>query len=115
MTRIDVRLSRAPCKFGTLGIKRIMDHSLQHAGNRWHLVTMRARSGDDHNRGRRAGAQFDVVRNLLDAHHDRYALREPDPLEGRLDGKQQLEACAAVLLGNAPADVSTVPGKGVSG
>jgi hypothetical protein len=85
-------------------VKRIIDHSLQHAGNRWHPVTIRARSADDQNRGRGAGAQFDVVRNLLDAHHDRYALREPDPLEGRLDGGQLLEACAAALLGNAPAD-----------
>src|SRR5215831_9701176 len=78
--------------------------SLQRAGNRWHLVTIRARSGDDHHRGRGAGAQFDLVWNLLDAHHYRYALRESDPLESRLDGGQQLEACAAVLLGNAPAD-----------
>jgi hypothetical protein len=60
----------APCKFGTPGVKRIIDHSLRHAGNRWHVVTVRARSGDDHHRGRGAGAQFDVVWNLLDAHHD---------------------------------------------
>jgi hypothetical protein len=52
-------------------VKRIIDHSLQRAGNRWHPVTIRARSGDDHHRGRGAGAQFDVVRNLLDAHRYR--------------------------------------------
>src|SRR5262245_42726346 len=79
-------------------VKRITDHSLQHAGNRWHLVNIRARSGDDHHRSRGAGAQFDVLWNFLDAHHYRYTLRESDPLEGGLDGGQLLEACAAVLL-----------------
>src|SRR5262249_4363511 len=79
-------------------------HSLQRAGNRWHPVATLARSGDDDHRSGGAGAQLDVVRNLLHAHHHRYALRESDPLEGRLDGGQQLEARAAVLLGNAPAD-----------
>jgi hypothetical protein len=44
---------------------------------------------------------FYIARSF-DAHDDRYALREPDPLEGRLDGGQQLEARAAVLLGDAP-------------
>ena len=66
----------------------LFDHSLQDAGNRRHLVTIRARSGDDHHRGRGAGAQFDMVWNLLDAHRYRYALRETDPLEGRRDGGQ---------------------------
>ena len=55
---------------GVIGVGRCPP-SLQHAGNRWHLVTIRARSGDDHHRGRGAGAQFDVVWNLLDAHHYR--------------------------------------------
>src|SRR5262249_10572258 len=79
-------------------------HLLQRAGNRWHSVTIRARSGDDYHRGRGAGAQFDLVWDLLDADHYRYALRESDPLESRFDGGQQIEARAAVLLGNAAAN-----------
>src|SRR6266850_2395952 len=82
----------------------IIGQSLQRAGDRWHPVTIRARSGDDQHRGRGAGAQFDVVWNLVDSHRYRYALRESDPLEGRRDGGQQFESCAAVFLGNAPAD-----------
>jgi hypothetical protein len=57
--------------FGTLDVKRITDHSLQRAGNRRHPVSIRSRSGDDHHRGRGAGAQFDVVWDLLDAHRYR--------------------------------------------
>ena len=53
---------------GTPNAKRTIDHSLQRAGYRWHLITTRARAGDDHHRGRGAGAQFYVVWNLLDAH-----------------------------------------------
>jgi hypothetical protein len=49
----------------------IIGQSLQRAGNRWHPITIRARSRDDHHRGRGAGAQFDVVRNLVDSHRYR--------------------------------------------
>jgi hypothetical protein len=49
----------------------IIDHSLQRAGNRWHPVSIRARSGHDHYRGRGTGAQFDVVWKLVDAHRYR--------------------------------------------
>src|ERR1700730_10505334 len=55
------------------------------------------------------GDQKKVRRHIvkLDAHRD--ALRQTHPAEGRIDGSQQLAACAAVLVLDAVSDALDVP------
>jgi hypothetical protein len=89
------------------------DCSSRRDGSRRRPVATNARPGRDQHRGGGPGTQLDVGRNFFEAHNHRYALRESDPLEGRTHGGQQLEARAAVLLGQPM--LSTLPSKGVEG
>jgi len=78
-------------------------------------ATLQDIPGHDEHRGGGADPERDALRNLIEVHPHRDALRQPYPLKGRADAGQQVVAGAAVALGDAPADAIDLALQGLVG